>query len=46
LVPSWQHAVESLKSAIKDREVAVLVKGSNGMGLGNLVEQFVVKEYA
>jgi len=46
VVPSWEHAVESLKTAIMGREVAVLVKGSNGIGLGNLVEQFVVKEHA
>lgn len=43
LVPDWKHAVQALEQAIKDREVAVLVKGSNGMGLGNLVNQFVQK---
>lgn len=43
LVPDWKHAAQALEDAIKDREVAVLVKGSNGMGLGNLVNQFVEK---
>jgi UDP-N-acetylmuramoyl-tripeptide--D-alanyl-D-alanine ligase len=43
LVPDWKHAAQALEATIKDREVAVLVKGSNGMGLGNLVNQFVEK---
>lgn len=38
-VPSWQDAVDTLKEILQD-ESLVLVKGSFGMGLGNLVNQF------
>jgi len=38
-VESWDKAEEKL-NALMDREALVLVKGSNGMHLGNLVEKF------
>jgi len=38
-VESWEKAEEKL-NAIMDKEALVLVKGSNGMNLGSLVEKF------
>lgn len=43
VVSSWEQAVDHLKSHVADQEIAILVKGSNGVGLGNLVEKFVKK---
>ncbi|MCX5924723.1 MAG: UDP-N-acetylmuramoyl-tripeptide--D-alanyl-D-alanine ligase [Candidatus Dependentiae bacterium] len=43
LVSSWEQAVECLEKAIDNQEVAVLVKGSNAVGLSNLVEKFAAK---
>jgi len=42
LVPSWRDAVERLRGALGDESV-VLVKGSNGMHLSNLVNEFADK---
>ncbi len=41
-VPSWKEAAEVLKKRL-DREAAILVKGSNGMQLANLVHELVEK---
>jgi UDP-N-acetylmuramoyl-tripeptide--D-alanyl-D-alanine ligase len=38
-VPNWQIAIEKLHESLKD-ESAILVKGSLGMGLRNLVDFF------
>jgi len=38
-VPNWQEAAKSLQNQMGDKSV-VLVKGSNGVGLQNLVDQF------
>ena len=38
-VPSWQEAVDELSRITKKKESMVLVKGSLGMGLLNLVKQ-------
>lgn len=43
LVGSWQQAVVCLEKNLVQQEVVVLVKGSNGVGLSNLVEKFVTK---
>ncbi len=40
MVPSWQDAVEKLHQQV-DKESTILVKGSLGVGLGNLVKKFV-----
>lgn len=45
LAPSWQEAAEMLKSEL-DQESVVLVKGSFGMQLSKLVEQFADKNYS
>lgn len=45
LAPSWQEATEMLKSEL-DQESVVLVKGSFGMQLSKLVEQFADKNYS
>ena len=37
LVPDWQAAIEVLKRQL-DQNILVLVKGSNGMKLSNLVD--------
>lgn len=42
LVPSWLDAVERLRGSLGDESV-VLVKGSNGMHLSNLVNEFADK---
>jgi len=42
IVPSWQDAV-ALFEPYRAAEVFVLVKGSNGVGLTNLVKKFVTK---
>jgi UDP-N-acetylmuramoyl-tripeptide--D-alanyl-D-alanine ligase len=44
-VPSWQEATEMLKSEL-DQESVVLVKGSFGMQLSKLIDQFVDKNYS
>ncbi len=41
-VPSWKEAVTSLKKRL-DREAAILVKGSHGMHLSNLVGELTQK---
>lgn len=46
LVGSWQQAVEFLEKSIERQEIVILVKGSNAVGLTNLVEKFVVKRTA
>jgi len=43
VVPTWVEAVERLGSKI-DEESVVLVKGSNGVGLRNLVDAFTEKQ--
>ncbi len=41
IVPTWNDAVRQLEAKLKDtNESLVLVKGSQGTGLGNLVRQF------
>lgn len=42
-VPNWQEAATSLNQQLGDSSI-VLVKGSNGVGLQNLVEQFTEKQ--
>ena len=42
-VPTWKEATESLKKRL-DREAAILVKGSNGMNLKNLVGELTEKQ--
>ena len=42
-VPTWQEAVTSLKKRL-DREAAILVKGSLGMHLGNLVGELTIEQ--
>lgn len=39
VVPSWKEATERLREKL-DEDSVVLVKGSNGMKLGNLVKEF------
>lgn len=39
LVPTWKEAVAMLQEMADDQESVVLVKGSNGVGLVNLVNQ-------
>jgi UDP-N-acetylmuramoyl-tripeptide--D-alanyl-D-alanine ligase len=41
-VPTWVEAVDILKKRL-DREAAILVKGSNGMNLSNLVGELTEK---
>lgn len=43
-VASWQQAVEHVRDILDKPEVAVLVKGSRGMELNNLVAQFVTQQ--
>lgn len=43
LVDSWQEAAECLERTIDQQEVAVLVKGSLGVGLRHLVDRFVTR---
>lgn len=43
VVPTWAEAVKALGSKI-DEESVILVKGSNGVGLRNLVDAFVEKQ--
>ena len=42
-VPDWESAVEKL-DGMMDTESLVLVKGSNGMNLLNLVHHFTEKQ--
>ena len=42
-VPNWQEAAKSLQNQMGEKSV-VLVKGSNGVGLQNLVEQFTQEQ--
>lgn len=43
VVPTWAEAVEKLSSKI-DKESVILVKGSRGVGLRNLVDAFTEKQ--
>jgi len=43
IVPTWAAAVAALENKLKDESV-VLVKGSNGVGLRNLVDAFTEKQ--
>lgn len=43
VVPTWAEAVERLGSKISEESV-ILVKGSNGVGLRNLVDAFTEKQ--
>lgn len=43
IVPNWQAAVETLQHQLSEESV-VLVKGSNGVGLRNLVDAFIQKQ--
>lgn len=43
MVPTWSAAVAALEHKLKDESV-VLVKGSNGVGLRNLVDAFTEKQ--
>ena len=42
-VATWEEAVKILKKRL-DKEAAILVKGSNGMQLGNLVGELTIQE--
>lgn len=42
-VPNWQEAVRSLQNQMGDKSV-ILVKGSNGVGLQNLVDKFTYEQ--
>lgn len=43
IVPTWSAAIEKLQTKLNDESV-VLVKGSRGMGLSNLVDAFTEKQ--
>jgi UDP-N-acetylmuramoyl-tripeptide--D-alanyl-D-alanine ligase len=40
IVPSWQEATEIVRSLAQEEDAAILVKGSRGMRLDNLVHAF------
>jgi len=43
-VPSWQEAIKKIDPMVKEHESVILIKGSRGMRLDNVVEHFSPKK--